>query len=155
MFYNKRKLAMYNFSISDMTNVICMTKLKGKKGRMKFCSSLFDFIKNNVPEGITFLNYILIIEVGKIEIELLQPSHTPKFSINISHNYFEIGHSHNEGDSMHGLIERRRKHQIIYVPNQCIGLVQCAKNIDNRYFVTELHNKNIFNFQKIKETKSN
>lgn len=43
-----------------------------------------------------------------------------KYNIDITHIYFEVGHTHNEGDSMHSVIEKIKQNQVIYVPDQWI-----------------------------------
>lgn len=162
MFYYKRKLAVYNFTIYDMTNneghCYMWDETKGKKGANEISSGLFDFIKKKVSKGVTTFKFYSDNCGGQNKNRIVAALYSyiaAKFSINISHNYFEVGHSQNEGDAMHALIERRKKNQIIYVPEQWITLVRCAKSSGKPYIVTELHNKNIFNFKKIMETQPN
>ena len=45
----------------------------------------------------------------------------------ISHYYLEAGHTQNEGDSMHAVIERASKHVNIYTPMQWYTLASSAK----------------------------
>lgn len=41
-----------------------------------------------------------------------------KFRVKISHRFLERGHTHNEGDSVYSVIERARKHNVIYTPEE-------------------------------------
>ena len=56
----------------------------------------------------------------------------------ISHYYLEAGHTQNEGDSMHAVIERASKHVYVYTPMQWYTLASSAKKNGSPYRVTEM-----------------
>lgn len=78
-----------------------------------------------------------------------------KFDINITHVFFEVGHTQKEGDSMHALIERRKKNQLVYVPEQWITIIRCAKTSGKPYVVTELNQSKILNFKGLMNQQKN
>lgn len=61
-----------------------------------------------------------------------------KFNVKITHKFLEKGHTQNEADSIHALIERRKKGRTIFTPEQWIMLVKMAKTSGNPYDVTEM-----------------
>ena len=62
--------------------------------------------------------------------------------VSITHKYLVIGHTQNEGDSVHSTIEREKtrilKNESIFVPTQWKSVIQCAKKSGTPYEVHEL-----------------
>lgn len=56
---------------------------------------------------------------------------------------------------MHALIERRKKNQIIFVPEQWITLIRCAKTTGTPYDVTELDQNLILDYKCLIKKKLN
>ena len=56
----------------------------------------------------------------------------------ICHYYLERGHTENEGDSVHALIERSAKRVNVHGPSQWYTLVRMAKKKGEPYSVTEI-----------------
>lgn len=50
---------------------------------------------------------------------------------------------------MHALIERRKKNKIIYVPQQWVTLIRCAKSNGEPYIVKEVNQYTILDFKQI------
>ncbi|CAH2088043.1 unnamed protein product [Euphydryas editha] len=72
-----------------------------------------------------------------------------KFNVNISHKFLEKGHTQNENDSIHALIERSSKNKEIYTPDQWFALVRWAKDTGNPYIVKEVSIEDILDFKKL------
>ena len=53
----------------------------------------------------------------------------------IIHYFLESGHSHNEGDSVHAMIDKAIRKLAVFVPEQYYGTVQEAKKKGNKYVV--------------------
>nr|CAH7757935.1 unnamed protein product [Callosobruchus chinensis] len=70
----------------------------------------------------------------------------------ITHKYLIKGHSQNEGDSAHSLIERqikRSKTGPVYIPDQYVTLIRSAKKSGQPYKVDELCHKDIFDLKQL------
>lgn len=69
----------------------------------------------------------------------------------ITHKFLVLGHTQNEGDSMHATIEREKKRVSksgpIYVPAQWATIIQGAKKSGTPYKVSEMCNKDMFDFK--------
>jgi len=80
-------------------------------------------------------------------------SATPK--VTIVHQFLEVGHTQNEGDSVHATIECAKKGKVIYVPSQWVinitHNVRCAKLNKNSYLVFVMSNEDFLNFKPMVE----
>ncbi len=69
----------------------------------------------------------------------------------ITHKYLIRGHTQNEGDTVHSIIEktltRAKKSGPIYVPEQYISLIRNAKKKGNPLQVNEMSFENFFDFK--------
>lgn len=70
-----------------------------------------------------------------------------KFNIDISHSFLIAGHTQNEDDSMHALIERQTKNKMLYTPDQWYTAFRFAKSDENPYKVTEVSQDLIKDFK--------
>lgn len=72
------------------------------------------------------------------------------YQIDITHRFLEKGHTQNEGDSMHAVIENAKKRQsVLYVPEQWVTLIRMAKVTGQIYNVTEMSQNDFFYFKDI------
>lgn len=71
----------------------------------------------------------------------------------ITLKFFTVGHSQNEGDSMHARIEnegnRILKGGPIYQTSQWVSVIKCAKKNGKPYAVYEMQNDDIFDLKKL------
>lgn len=156
IFYYKRKLATYNFTIFDMGKRVgycyVWNETIGRKGSNEISSFVFDFIKMKVQEGYTEFNFYSDSCGGqnKNRIVFSMYAYASKmFNITTNHHFFEVGHSQNEGDAMHALIERKKKYKVIYVPQQWVTLIRCAKSTGSPYIVKEVNQDDIFDYKQL------
>lgn len=70
-----------------------------------------------------------------------------QFNVNITHRFLEQGHTQNEGDSVHALIEKQSKGKLIYTPQQWYALVRWAKISGKPYKVFEVDQSQIFDYK--------
>lgn len=74
----------------------------------------------------------------------------------ITHKFLIKGHSQNEGDSAHSVIERNISRSLksapIYVPEQYITLIRTAKKKGNPYKVHELNHENFLDIKEIADS---
>ncbi|CAG4953565.1 unnamed protein product [Parnassius apollo] len=116
VFYYKRKLATYNFTIYDMGKhkgyCYLWDETIGRKGSNEISSFVFDFIKTRVQEGYKEFNFYSDSCGGQNKnrtVFAMYAYASRIFNININHYFFEVGHSQSEGNAMYALIERRKK----------------------------------------------
>lgn len=50
---------------------------------------------------------------------------------------------------MHALIERRKKNKVIYIPQQWVALIRCAKSTGEPYAVTEVNQDIILDYKQL------
>ncbi|KAL4704116.1 hypothetical protein ACJJTC_001043 [Scirpophaga incertulas] len=156
VFYYKRKLATYNFTIYDMGKrkgyCYLWDETIGRKGSNEISSFVFYFIKTKVEEGYKEFNFYSDSCGGQNKnrtVFAMYAYASKLFKININHHFFEVGHSQSEGDAMHALIERRKKNKIIYVPQQWVTLIRCAKSVGEPYMVQEVNQDMILDFKQL------
>lgn len=69
----------------------------------------------------------------------------------ITLKFLTVGHTQNEGDSMHARIEnegnRILKGGPIYEPSQWVSVIKCAKKNGRPYTVNEVQKENIFDLK--------
>lgn len=74
----------------------------------------------------------------------------------IIHKYLIIGHTENEGDSMHSCIEKERarvlKNGPIYVPSELITIAKSAKMKGKPYEVKEMSTEDFVDWKKLSKT---
>lgn len=70
-----------------------------------------------------------------------------RFNVEIRHRFSEVGHTHNEGDSMHALIERKSKAISIFSPADWITIIKSAKSTKQPYVVIEVQQEHIFDLK--------
>ncbi|KAL4715291.1 hypothetical protein ACJJTC_010861, partial [Scirpophaga incertulas] len=156
VFYYKRKLACYNFTLYDMGKhkgyCYFWDETIGRKGSNEISSFVFDFIKTKVQEGYKEFNFYSDSCGGQNKNKTVFAMYayaSTVFKITINHHFFEVGHSQSEGDAMHALIERRKKNKIIYIPQQWIALIRCAKSTGEPYVVKEVNQDSILDFKQL------
>jgi hypothetical protein len=73
----------------------------------------------------------------------------------ITHKYLIVGHTQNEGDNVHSVIEKQVKRYMkanaIYVPDEYITLIRSAKKNGRPYNVTEFHHTDFYDLKKLQE----
>ena len=68
-------------------------------------------------------------------------------NVTIQHRFLKQGHTQNEGDSVHALIEKKSSNEKIYVPNHWYEIIRKAKITDPKYSVIELSLEKNYNFK--------
>lgn len=77
-----------------------------------------------------------------------------RFKVNVSHRFLEKGHTQNEADSVHALIERTAKNKLIYTPDEWYTLVRWAKQNSPPYTVVEVDQDLVLDFKAWLQTKN-
>ena len=70
-----------------------------------------------------------------------------KYNIDIKHTFLEVGHTQNEGDSVHAQIERHVKGRKIYNTEEWCDIIKTAKITDPQYSVINVTYNMIYDFK--------
>lgn len=168
-FYYKSKLSTYNFTICDITQkgqgpVYCYMwhEGEGNRGAIEIGTCLLNYLKQKSEAS----------DSDALEITLYSDNcagqQKNKFVIaaflyavanykikSITHKYLVSGHTQNEGDNVHSLIEKNIKRALksgpISTPSQYVGLVQTAKKTGNPFKVIELAHEDFLDIKDLAE----
>lgn len=158
-FYYMRKLSTFNFTIYDITekegHCFVWHEALAKRGCNEIASCVLEFLKlNRRQKNIIFYSdnccgqnknrYIFglyLYAVMTMDIE------------SITHKYLIVGHTQNEGDSMHSLIEKEKKRALksgpIYVPSQWVPVIKLSKKNGKPFVMREMDTPDFLDFQKL------
>lgn len=152
--YYKRKLSVYNFTIYDVGRheAYCYvwSENDARKGSNEVASCLLDYFEKRVSEGIT--DFFLWSDncTGQNRNKNVFSMYvyaSLKFNINIRHSFLEAGHTQNEGDSVHAMIERHAKGKKIYDFSEWCDIIKGAKLTKPNYQVITVNYNMIFDFK--------
>lgn len=129
---------------------------QAKRGANEVACCLLSFIRNRVQAGIKDFRFWSDNCAGqnRNRIVFFMYMYASKtFNIDVCHRFLEKGHTHNEADSVHSLIERTAKNKLIYVSDEWYTLVRWAKQNRPPYEVIEVDNDFVLNFKAMLNTK--
>lgn len=156
IFYYKRKYPIYNLTVYDTVNKKGHCYLWhyqiAKRGANDVGSCILNFIENECKRGIK--NFIFYSDgcAGQNKNRIIFSMYlyaAKKFDINITHRYFETGHSQSEADSMHSCIERAKRNQIIYTPDQMYAIIMNAKVNGQKFELIEMKQSQFFDLKEL------
>ena len=154
LFY-KRKLSVFNFTIFELAtkkgSCFMWNETVAGRGANDIASCIKLYLEekaNNGYENVTIYSdgcgaqnrnrFLFTCYLYMVSSSPLQT---------IKHKYLESGHTQNEGDSMHSVIEKKLRGANIYVPEQYYSMVEFAKQNDNEYSVTVITQDDIKDFK--------
>lgn len=171
-FYYKSKLSTYNFTVCDLNkkgqgSVMCFMwhEGQGKRGPNEIGSCLLKYLqrksenyRGNDLEIVFFSDNCSGQQKNKFVLAAYFYA-VQNYNIkSITHKYLVTGHTQNEGDNVHSLIEKNIKRALksgpIYTPDQYVMLVKTAKKTGEPYIVEELSFDDIFDLKKMTEQTS-
>ncbi|XP_073956599.1 uncharacterized protein [Choristoneura fumiferana] len=154
VFYYKRKLSCFNFTVFDMgkKKAVCYMwdETVAKRGANEVSSCLLNFIQAYVEEGVKEFRFWSDNCAGQNRNRIVYSLYVfaaKKFNVSITHRFLQKGHTQNEGDSVHSVIERTSQPKAIYTPDEWRLLARWAKNEGEPYSV-----RNVTNNDRIKRT---
>jgi hypothetical protein len=153
LFYYRRKLAVYNFTIYDVGRhegyCYVWTENEGKKGSNEVASFLLNYIGMKSAKGVKEFIFYSDNCSGQNRNRFVFSMYVlaaNKYNVKITHRFLEKGHTQNEGDSVHACIERKSAGREIYTPSEWYDIIRSAKR-NNQYTVIEINQNMIFNFK--------
>ncbi|CAH0399478.1 unnamed protein product [Chilo suppressalis] len=152
--YYKRKLSVFNFTVFDSAaqegTCFMWHEGQGRRGANEVASCLFKYIAKYKDQGTREFRFWSDNIVGQNRNRILYAMYMHAaitFEVTIHHCFLEVGHTQNEGDSVHALIEKTVKNKLIYTPFEWYCLVRWAKQTGKPYVVEELQFTNFFNYK--------
>lgn len=150
-FYYRSKLNVLNFTIYDMQKNIAdcyvWDESNGHRGVNELGTCIWKYLemKSDKNEGDVIFYSDNCPGQNKNKFILALYLHAVRQFKNIktiTHKYLIKGHTQNEGDSVHSLIERQCKKQLksgpIYTPEAFVSIIRTAKKTGEPYHVHEL-----------------
>ncbi|KAF2896723.1 hypothetical protein ILUMI_09452 [Ignelater luminosus] len=163
-FYYKSKLNVLNFTVyelrqnekGDQCYCYVWDETQGQRGANEIGSCLFKYIEQKSKTNLDGAIEILLYSdncVGQQKNRYILSMYiyallTFQNIKSITHKFLIVGHTQNEGDNAHSLIERQVKRSLksgpIFLPAEYVGLIKGAKKTGNPYLVTEMSFKDFF-----------
>lgn len=156
-FYYKRRLSVLNFTIYDMGRnagyCYVWHEGAGRRGPNEIASCLLQFLQQNCDkDDVCFYSDNC---AGQNKNKFIVALYLYAVSISdiasITHKFLVTGHTQNEGDHLHSLIEKQKKLVLksgpISVPAQWITVIQMAKKRGNPLKVTEMDTQDFMDFK--------
>lgn len=173
-FYYKSKLNSYNFTLSELTkkeknklqgydNVHCFywSEIDGKRGANEIGSNILKYLETacqNITDEleITFFSDNCCGQNKNRFIVTMYLYALNRLNIkSITHKFLIKGHTQNEGDNVHKLIEteitKNLKSGPIYSPHQYVALMKNAKKKGLPFNVHELDYTSFFDLKQLQE----
>ncbi|XP_050519034.1 uncharacterized protein LOC126893129 [Diabrotica virgifera virgifera] len=153
-FYYKSKINSYNLTVTELQsdNVQCFFfwhEGEGARGAIEIGSCILKYLEekanatnNNNLEIILYSDNCCGQQKNKFIMGMYLYA-VQKYNIkSITHKFLIAGHTQNEGDNVHSVIEKQIKRALksgpIYIPTDYVKLIQSARKKGNPYKVTEL-----------------
>ena len=150
VFYYKSKLNVLNFTIynakTNACNCYIWDETNGNRGVNEIGTCVLDYIKSLSEAGETEIIFYSDNCAGQQKNKFMLALYmyaVNKFEIvSITHKFLIKGHTQNEGDSAHSLIERQVKRILksgpIYVPETYVTAIRTARKKGEPFIVKEL-----------------
>ncbi|XP_070194118.1 uncharacterized protein [Littorina saxatilis] len=162
--YYKRKLNTYNLTVYDYRNgqgyCNVWAETASSRGSNEIASCVYRYLERiskeaGVKKVVLFSDSCGGQNRNKNFLTMLWYALTKFHFDEIEHVFFVSGHSQNEGDSMHSVIERMSRHVVVYTPSQWSQNMRTAKRHAPLYIVDELVQSDFFDFKKVAELLKN
>lgn len=165
-FYYVSKINTLNFTIYDLKtkNADCFVwhEGEGNRGVNEIGSCVFEYLRNlglKAREGerldvIFYSDNCCGQQKNHFLIAMyLYAVNTFEFLNSITHKFMIKGHTQNEGDSVHSVIERRIKKRLksgpIYTPDQYVDVIRSAKQSNTPYRVHEFAHDSFYDLKSL------
>ncbi|CAH2086905.1 unnamed protein product [Euphydryas editha] len=167
LFFYKSRINCLNFTISDLRakDVICYfwDETEGKRGAVEIGSCILDYIKSQVDQNPNKEIDVIFYSDncgGQQKNKFLLSAYA--YAVNkltvksITHKFLIRGHSQNEGDNVHSVIEKQIKRYLqsgpIYIPEQYKTLIVTAKKTGKPYKVVEMTHSKFYDMKALQES---
>jgi len=131
--YFNQKLAVHNFTLYNLGNddVVCYVwhEGEGEVNANIFTSCVSNYLENeiNCDKKVIIYSDGCGSQNRNVTLANALSALAKKKGITITQKYLEKGHTQMECDSMHSVIERRKKHRDLHSPAQYVQLIKEAR----------------------------
>ncbi|KAF8778319.1 hypothetical protein HNY73_015050 [Argiope bruennichi] len=167
LFFYKSRINCLNLTVSDLRakDVVCYfwDETEGKKGAVEIRSCILDYIKWQVVQNPNKEIDVIFYSDncgGQQKNKFLLSAYA--YAVNkltvksITHKFLICGHSQNEGDNVHSVIEKQIKRYVqsgpIYIPEQYKTLIGTAKKTGKPYKVVEITHDKFYDVKALQES---
>lgn len=168
-FYYRSKLSTYNFTVADLTlkgqgpvNCYMWHEGEGKRGAVEIGTCLLHYLKEKAAacntddlEIVFYSDNCAGQQKNKFVIAAYLYAVANYKIKSITHKYLVTGHTQNEGDNAHSLIEKNIKRALksgpIYTPSQYTAIVQTAKKTGKPFNVIEMSHEDFLDLKHLTE----
>lgn len=164
-FYYSRKFATYNLTVYNMgiseAHCYLWNEDQAKRGANEIATCVYQFLIENCvnKNTIFYSDNCSGQQKNKFMATLYLYAVTYLNIPSITHNYLIVGHTQNEGDSVHSVIEKQKirllKGGSIYSPQQWVTVIQSAKKTGKPFKVHELNYQHFINFKQLTSNMGN
>lgn len=165
-FYYKSKINSYNLTInelqSDYVECFFWHEGQGNRGAIEIGSCVMKYLEEKAnTKNDDNLEIVLYSDncCGQQKNKFIMGMYlyaVQKFKIkSITHKFLIRGHTQNEGDNVHSVIEKSVKRALksgpIYIPTDYVRLIRSAKKTGSPYRVTELGYEDFIDLKKLSQ----
>ena len=147
-------MSVYNFTVYDVLKhkAYCYlwSENDAKKGSNEVASCLLHFIELKIAEGISKFSSYSDNCGGQNRNRFVFAMFVfvcAKYNIDIKHTFLEAGHTQNESDSVHSMIERYSSKRKIFTLDEWREIIKAAKETGEKYDVIDVTYNMIYNFK--------
>lgn len=126
-----------------------------KRGANEVASCLYHFVKDFSEKGVRDFRFWSDNCAGQNRNRIVFAMYThaaKEFGVTITHRFLEKGHTQNEGDSVHSVIERAGEHKLVYTPEEWKLLIRWAKT-EKLYQVRDITRDHVIDFKELLKKK--
>lgn len=163
-FYYISKLNVLNFTVTELgsnnTNCYVWHEGAGARGANEIGSCVLAYLKNLNEKASDYFDVVFYSDncCGQHKNKFMLATY--QYAINelsklrsVTHNFLIKGHTQNEGDAAHSLIQRNISNALksspIYVPDQYITLIKTAKKKGRPFVVHELTHESFLDLKSL------
>lgn len=160
LFYYKSKLNVFNFTIYNLKTNSCecyiWDETNGHRGVNELGTCVLMYLKKmatDFEEIIFYSDNCAGQQKNKFMLGLYFYAVRYLGIKSITHKYLVVGHTQNEGDSAHSLIERQMKRQLrsgpVYTPEGFVSAIRAAKKQGEPFHVNELCHEDFYDVKQL------
>jgi len=164
-FYYSRKFATYNLTVYNMdeieANCYLWNEDQAKRGENEISTCIYKFLIEYCTNKHTifYSDNCCGQQKNKFMISLYLYAVTHLNIPSITHKYLIVGHTQNEGDNVHSVIEKQKSRLLrggsIFSPQQWTTVIQSAKKTGKPFKVNEFIYKDFLDFKKMSKSIGN
>lgn len=170
LFFYKSRINCLNFTVSDLNvkNVVCYfwDETEASRGAVEIGSCILNYIKALIDENLGKDIEIIFYsdncggqQKNKYLLSVYAYAVINMRVKSITHKFLIRGHSQNEGDNVHSVIEKQIKRHLksssIYTPQTYSTLIRTAKKTGNPYKVIEMTHEQFYDVKVLQESWGN